>query len=75
MSTVNDPPLFLAYGKDVTLPPRDVGHAIHHPLFGIKLKEKSDQVGHECHLLIPGTSQPDAYPTGVEFLFAQLLAP
>ena len=71
----DDPPLFMTYGNDMTLPSKDAGHGIHHPLFGVKLKEKSDQVGHECYLLIPGISTPDKYATGDAFLTAKLLAP
>lgn len=69
-----DPPLFMTYGPDMTLPSKDAGHGIHHPVYGVKLKEKSDSVGHECHLLIPGTSKSDKYANGDEFLFAKLLA-
>ena len=69
-----DPPLFMTYGGDMTLPSKDAGHGIHHPVYGVKLKEKSDSVGHECHLLIPGTSKSDKYANADEFLFAKLLA-
>lgn len=70
----NDPPLFMTYGPDMTLPSKDAGHGIHHPVYGVKLKEKSDRVGHECHLLIPGTSKSEKYANATEFLFAKLLA-
>jgi acetyl esterase/lipase len=70
-----DPPLFMSYGNDMTLPSKDAGHGIHHPMFGIKLKEKSDLVGHECYLLIPGVSKPDKYANAEAFLSAKLLAP
>jgi arylformamidase len=69
-----DPPLFMTYGADMTLPSKDAGHGIHHPVYGIKLKEKSDRAGHECHLLIPGTSKSDKYANAKEFLLAKLLA-
>lgn len=69
-----DPPLLMTYGADITLPSRDAGHGIHHPVYGVKLKEKSDSVGHECHLLIPGTSKSDKYATVNDFLMAKLLA-
>lgn len=69
-----DPPLFMTYGSDMTLPSKDAGHGIHHPVLGVKLKEKSDSVGHECHLLIPGTSKSDEYANQNEFLMAKLLA-
>lgn len=69
-----DPPLFMTYGGDMTLPSKDAGHGIHHPVYGVKLKEKSDSVGHECHLVIPGTSKSDKYANANDFLFAKLLA-
>lgn len=68
-----DPPLFMTYGTDMTLPSKDAGHGIHHPVYGIKLKEKSDRAGHECHLLIPGTSKSEKYASAKEFLLAKLL--
>ena len=69
-----DPPLFMRYGNNMTLPSEDAGHGIHHPVYGVKMKEKSDRLGHECHLLIPGVSKAD-YPTEEAFLMAKLLAP
>jgi len=69
-----DPPLLMTYGGDMTLPSKDAGHGIHHPVYGVKLKEKSDSVGHECHLLIPGHSKSDKYANANEFLIAKLLA-
>jgi len=68
-----DPPLLMTYGGDLTLPSKNAGHGIHHPVYGIKLKEKSDQAGHECHLLIPGHSKSDKYSSANEFLIAKLL--
>jgi acetyl esterase/lipase len=70
----NDPPLFMTYGPDMTLPSKDAGHGIHHPVYGVKLKEKSDKFGHECHLLIPGSSKSEKFANAQEFLFAKLLA-
>lgn len=68
-----DPPLFMTYGADMTLPSKDAGHGIHHPVYGLKVKEKSDSLGHECHLLIPGTSKSEKYANAREFLLAKLL--
>jgi arylformamidase len=70
-----DPPLFMTYGDDMTLPSKNAGHGIHHPMFGVKLKEKSDRVGHECYLLIPGVQKPEKYANANAFLTAKLLAP
>ncbi|MBI5757570.1 MAG: alpha/beta hydrolase [Planctomycetales bacterium] len=69
-----DPPLFMTYGADMTLPSKDADHGIHHPVYGVKLKEKSDKFSHECHLLIPGTSKSEKYANANEFLLAKLLA-
>lgn len=69
-----DPPLLMTYGGDMTLPSKDAGHGIHHPVYGVKLKEKSDSVKHECHLLIPGTSKSEKYANADDFLIDKLLA-
>jgi hypothetical protein len=37
------------------------------------LKEKSDSVGHECHLIIPGHSSSPQYANEQEFLMGKLL--
>lgn len=73
--TADDPPLFMSYGNKMTLPSESAGHGIHHPVYGVKLKEKSDRLGLECHLLIPGVSKSTQYDNATEFLMAKLLAP
>lgn len=70
-----DPPLYMTYREDMSMPSKDAGHGIHHPNFGVKLKEKSDEVGHECYLNIQGQPAPEKYSTAEDFLFAKLLAP
>jgi hypothetical protein len=70
-----DPPLFMTYGNNMKLPSENAGHGIHHPVYGLKLKEKSDHVGHECYLLIKGVSQPEKYASADAFLTDKLLAP
>jgi len=67
----NDPPLLMTYNGDVQIPSRDAGDGIHHPMLGMKLKDKSDSVGHECHLLIPNVSTSDK--SLEEFLVTKLL--
>lgn len=69
-----DPPLFMTYGGDMTLPSKDAGHGIHHPVYGVKLKEKCDSVGQECHLVIPQVSKSDKYANANAFLMDKLLA-
>ena len=69
-----DPPLFMTCSAEMDLPSRDAGHGIHHPIFGVKLKERSDKIGHECYLLVPGFSKPEKYSNANDFLMAKLLA-
>jgi hypothetical protein len=40
-----------------TLPSKNAGHGIHHPVYGVKMKDKADKLGVECHLLIRGVSE------------------
>ncbi|MGZ0171427.1 MAG: alpha/beta hydrolase [Planctomycetales bacterium] len=71
----DDPPLFMSYGGDMTLPSKDAGHGIHHPVYGVKMKEKADGVGMNCHLLIGDgkVSKSDKYRNANEFIEAILL--
>lgn len=69
-----DPPLYMACSAEMDLPSRDAGHGIHHPVFGVKLKEKSDAIGHETHLIVPGYSKSKQYADANDFLFDKLLS-
>lgn len=69
-----DPPLLMTYGADTSLPSKNPGHGIHHPVYGIKMKEKADSVGHECYLLIPEESKSEKYKNAADFLIDKLLA-
>ncbi len=69
-----DPPLFMSYGSDMTLPSKNAGHGIHHPVYGLKMKEKCDEMGVECHLVIRGVSESEKYKNANEFLFDKLLS-
>ena len=71
----SDPPLFMSYGNDMTLPSKDAGHGIHHPVFGLKMKEKADQVGQECYLPSPACRNRVKYHNANAFFTAKLLAP
>jgi len=73
--TADDPPLFMTYGNDMTLPSKNAGHGIHHPVYGVKMKEKADALKHECHLLISGVSKSEKYTSSNQFLMDKLLAP
>ena len=68
----DDPPLFMSYGNDMTLPSINSGHGIHHPVYGVKMKEKADQLGVECHLQILGVSEAK-YANAEQFLLDLLL--
>ncbi len=70
----DDPPLLMTYGNNMKLPSEGAGHGIHHPVYGVKMKEKSDRVGQECHLLISGVSESKEYASARDFLVAKLLA-
>jgi hypothetical protein len=63
----------MTYGRDMTLPSKDAGHGIHHPVYGVKMKEKMDAAGAECHLVIPGVSKSERYANANEFLMGMLL--
>ena len=73
--SADDPPLLMSYPADMTLPSKSAGHGIHHGMFGVRMKEKADSLGLECHLLIPGTAASDRYSTPEAFLMEKLLAP
>jgi arylformamidase len=68
----DDPPLLMTYGSDMTLPSKNAGHGIHHPVYGVKMKEKCDEVGMECHLLIGGVSKSDKYANKEAFILGVL---
>jgi acetyl esterase/lipase len=70
----NDPPFFLTYPDDMTLPPATAAAAIHHGMFGVKLKERAEEIGYKkVDLLIKGTSAPVHYANADAFLTAVLL--
>jgi len=70
----NDPPLLMTYGNNMKLPSENASHGIHHPVYGVRMKEKADRLGHECHLLIDGVSKSEKYADETAFLIEKLLA-
>ncbi|MEX2606837.1 MAG: hypothetical protein WD708_05785 [Kiritimatiellia bacterium] len=70
MST-DDPPIYLTYPNVPS-----IGHVrkdpTHTPNFGVKLKERMDEVGVECHL-VHGGSATVSFPTPEDFLIHVLL--
>jgi arylformamidase len=71
----DDPPLMMVYDADVSLPAKNASHAIHHPFMGIKLRERADAVGMECHLVIAGQADSKGNSDPFEFVVSKLLAP
>ena len=71
--TADDPPLLMTYGNNMKLPSEDASHGIHHPVYGVKMKEKADRVGHESHLLIEGVSKSSQFASAQDFVLAKLL--
>ncbi|MAS94705.1 MAG: lipase [Verrucomicrobiales bacterium] len=66
--TKDDPPLLMTYGADMSLPSKDAGHGIHHPVYGVKMKEKADSVGMPCYLLISGQPKEGKYKDMPSFI-------
>jgi hypothetical protein len=53
----DDPPLFLSYKENAAVPAESLNLGIHHAIFGIKFKEKSQEVGHNNLQLVIGKSR------------------
>ncbi|MEM7368079.1 MAG: alpha/beta hydrolase [Bacteroidota bacterium] len=73
--SADDPPLFMTYGMapDAPIPTnekRAFGWKIHHVIFGIKLKEKMDELGVEADLSYPGAET--VYQSRIDFFQANL---
>ena len=69
----DDPPMFMAYSADMTVPATSPGHAIHHGLFGVKMKEKSDAIGHQKVYVQIGKNRDPKYKNGDDFIMKILL--
>jgi len=66
-------PVLLIYGTAWSvLPAKTPGEAIHHPILGLKLKEKADAVGAICILTIEDPADP-ALASPFEFLLKYLI--
>jgi len=73
--TADDPPIYLDYPGDLTVPATSSGHAIHHGLFGVKFQEKSDQIGHDQVHLAAGAAHTTPYSGARDFMTKTLLGP
>jgi hypothetical protein len=70
----NAPPVFLSYQQANTPVDETTSPEIwvHHPLTGIKLKEKMDKLGLECHLTYQNGPADPQYKTALEFVIDKL---
>ncbi len=71
----DDPPIHMQYGMSPddpvpTDPQQARGWKVHHVIFGVKLKEKMDELGVEANLKYPGANTP--YASREAFLIAKL---
>jgi acetyl esterase len=76
--SADDPPIHMSYGMapDAPIPAdprRAQGWKVHHVTFGVKLKEKMDELGVEADLKYPGASS--TYSSVAEFFKAKLGKP
>ncbi|MEQ1862438.1 MAG: kelch repeat-containing protein [Chthoniobacteraceae bacterium] len=69
----DDPPVLISNPKFDPLPAANAGSAIHHAIFGTKLKEKADAARVPCVLRIED-QKDKAAPTPEEFLIKHLLS-
>jgi acetyl esterase/lipase len=73
--TADDPPIFMSYGMKPDAPvPADANRAqgwkVHHVMFGVKLKEKMDELGVEADLKYPGART--TYRSSADFFITKL---
>jgi len=72
--SAGDPPVLLLYPTTSPLPAPDAGTAIHHGMFGVKLKERADAAGNVCVLIY--ADKPDQSSAEIcEFLLKHLTKP
>lgn len=70
--SAGDPPILMTYNRPMTLPSIDGNHGIHHPVYGMKLKDKADEFGNEFHILVNDGPRHSKYESMEEFLIAKL---
>jgi len=73
--TADDPPIFMSYAMKPddavpSDPKKAQGWKVHHVIFGIKLKEKMDELGVEADLKYPGART--TYRSNADFFIAKL---
>ena len=70
--SADDPPILLSFPRIDPLPATSAGSAIHHAIFGMKLKEKADAVGVPCILRIQDQAATHPTPEPEVFLVKHL---
>ena len=72
--TADAPPIFASYSQADTTIDSDTppGTWVHHPRFGIKLKEQMDRLHIECHLKYPGGPSDQQYQSPIQFMIDKL---
>jgi arylformamidase len=66
-----DAPIYLSYSQSSAVLPKDATEGIHHPIFGVNLKERADAVGLEC--ILQTKDIPDTTHGGIhKFLVKRL---
>ncbi len=72
--SADDPPIFMSYNMapDAPVPEGSVANSwkVHHVIFGLKLKEKTDQLGVEADLKYPGVTSK--YQNTAQFFIEKL---
>jgi acetyl esterase/lipase len=74
--SADDPPVFLAFPQDLADLPKEhtAGQMVHHPLFGVRLKEAADKIGVEA--VFEARNRPqDRYKDLTDFMIQKLTAP
>ncbi len=70
--SADDPSFLLSYPRVDPLPAPSAGSAIHHAIFGMKLKEKADALGVPCILRIQDQAATNPTPEPETFLVERL---
>ena len=71
--TQDDPPIYLGYGANMSTPAKNIGHGIHHGQFGVELKKKSKEVGHNKVYLNLGGKDENGKPVSNQDPILELL--
>jgi acetyl esterase len=71
----DDPPVFLDFPQDIVelSEKANANEVVHHPLFGVKLKEAADKIGVEANFQA-GNKPQDRYENLIDFLIVKLEA-